>query len=167
MHRAFRTPARNPNPVASQESAVAIPATLEGYYRQTSEDLRPDGSVTQEAIANAGGIAEISCGPPCAAGRGPGGRIHELLWIYRFFRLGDGDGAIGPQGNTGYTEYNGHNGANGYTGYGLTGYTRSEGYKRVSAPARAWRPRIAVTGAGRGVLPLVEGTRNAAAEPVF
>jgi len=48
MNSAFLTSARNPDPVTSQESAVAIPATLEGYHRQTIEVLRPDGPMTQK-----------------------------------------------------------------------------------------------------------------------
>jgi hypothetical protein len=62
MNSAFRNPARNPDPVASQES-TAIRATLEGYHRQTIEVLRPNGPMTQKAIATATGIAGISRGP--------------------------------------------------------------------------------------------------------
>ena len=47
MNTAFRTPDRNPDPVAGQESA-AIRATLEGYHRQTIEAMRLHGRLTQK-----------------------------------------------------------------------------------------------------------------------
>jgi len=64
MNTAFRTSARNPDPVTSQESAVAIRATLEGYHGRIIEAMRQHGPMTQKEIAAATGIAEISCGLP-------------------------------------------------------------------------------------------------------
>jgi len=64
MNTAFRTPARNPDPVTSQESAVAIRATLEGYHGRIVEAMRQHGPMTQKEITAATGIAETSCGPP-------------------------------------------------------------------------------------------------------